>query len=124
MKMRHAHIHMRGIRGVALVEMGGPTLTITDANGKAWAFEDHRYCGPSVLKADGSTPADPQPGPKSEFWSCVSLWAQQGRRRAADGSCLWDAEPESELVHLGGRQYAIAGSLLAQRAQAQQKGPA
>lgn len=110
-------------RDVIFVLNGGPTLMITDANGKPWTFEDHPYCGPNVVQADGSTPADPQPGQRSPFWRCVNLWIAQGRRRNSGGTCLWEPEPEPELFHLGGRNYAVAGSKLAQRAQAQKGQP-
>lgn len=105
-------------RDVIFIMNRGPTLTITDAKGKAWTFEDHPYCGPNVVLDDGATPADPQPGPRSQFWQCVDLWTAQGRRRNPDGSCLWEPEPDPPLVHLGGRHYAYAGSKLALRAQA------
>lgn len=94
------------------ISYGGPDRRIRDATGKAWRFEMHPYCGPAVRNASGEL-ADQQPGPRSPFWSAVTLWARQGGVIGPDGFCAWRPEPEPGLVHLGGRNYAIAGSALA-----------
>lgn len=77
-----------------------------------YVFEMHHYCGPALLNKDGN-PADRQPTPNHPFWTAVTLWAQQGKHVGADGLCIWAPEPEPELVHLGGRNYAEKGSALA-----------
>lgn len=94
------------------ISYGGPNRQIKDATGKAWRFEMHPYCGPAVQGDDGELAAK-QPGESSPFWAAVNLWAQQGAAIGPDGFCAWQPEPEPNLVHLDGRNYAIAGSALA-----------
>lgn len=103
---------MKGVH----ISWGGPDRKITDAAGKAWTFEDHPRLGPVALNARGEE-ASEQPGSRSAFWPAWQAWKDQGKRLAADGcTCMWDAPPPAEpLVHLGGRNYALAGSDLARR---------
>lgn len=93
---------------------GGPDRQIKDATGKVWRFEMHPYCGP-VVQDDSGELAAKQPGPRSPFWTAVTLWAQQGAVIGPDGFCAWRPEPQPHLVHLGGRDYALAGSALAEK---------
>lgn len=93
---------------------GGPDRQIKDATGKVWRFEMHPYSGPAVQDSRGEL-ADKQPGERSPFWAAVALWAQQGAVIGPDGLCTWKPEPEPMLVHLGGRNYASAGSGLAEK---------
>lgn len=95
------------------ISYGGPDRKIRDAVGKEWKFEMHPRFGPIVLDRRGDTAAD-QPGARSPFWVAVQLWAKRGAAIGPDGLCTWAPEPEPELVHLGGRNYALAGSTLAQ----------
>jgi hypothetical protein len=96
------------------ISYGGPDRQIKDATGKVWRFEMHPYCGPAVQNDDGEL-AEKQPGARSPFWVAVSLWAQQGAVIGSDGLCTWKPEPEPTLTHLGGRNYALAGSAFAQK---------
>lgn len=85
------------------ISMGGPTLKIS-VNGKILSFEDHPYCGPTLLKRNGD-PAVHQP---STFLNAVTLWYQQGKR-LEDGLCRWDTEPQPITKHMGGRRWKIIG---------------
>ncbi len=85
---------------------------IIEADGKRWNFEMHRMFGPWVLDKHGD-PEDKQPGPRSKFWTVVTLWVEQGSQVNAEGVCVWSEPVEPVLVHLGGRHYAVAGSALA-----------
>jgi hypothetical protein len=99
------------------ISFGGPDRKITDADGKAWTFEDHPQFGPIVLNARGD-PAASQPGSRSAFWPAWKAWSDGGKRLQADcATCIWEpAQPDRvQLVHLGGRNYALAGSALAKR---------
>ena len=97
------------------VSLGGPDRRIVDATGKAWTFEDHPRLGPVVLNKRGDV-AKQQPGSRSAFWPAWQAWKEQGKRVQADGlSCMWEAPAAPELVHLGGRNFALARSKLAQR---------
>ena len=96
------------------ISYGGQNRKIRDATGKEWKFEMHPRFGPAVLDRRGE-PVDDQPGPLSPFWAAVTLWAQQGGVIGADGFCAWQPEPEPDVVHLGGRNYAVAGSKLAEQ---------
>lgn len=96
------------------ISYGGPDRQIRDASGKAWKFEMHPRFGPIVLDHRGN-PADEQPAEGAPFWQAIKLWASQGAVLGPDGFCTWTPEPEPELVHLGGRHYAIAGSTLAKK---------
>lgn len=91
-----------------------PRNFLIEVGGKRLHFEMHRWCGPAVLNSAGD-PAEEQPGPQHKFWTAVTLWNQQGRQVDADGLCVWQSPMEPELVHLGGRNYAAAGTALAQR---------
>lgn len=96
------------------ISYGGPDRRIRDAAGNAWKFEMHPRVGPIVLDRQGN-PADTPPGALAAFWDAVKLWAKQGAVIGPDGLCTWKPEPEPTLVHLGGRNYAIAGSGLAKK---------
>lgn len=96
------------------ISYGGPDRRIKDATGKVWNFEMHPYSGPATTNQRGEI-AEKQPGERSPFWAAVTQWAQQGGVVDATGLCQWTPEPEPALVHLGGRNYAIAGSALAKK---------
>lgn len=98
------------------ISMGGPDRKIIDRDGRRWLFEDHPRLGPIVLNGRGDEERV-QPGSRSAFWPAWTAWKDQGKRLQADDiTCLWDAPPPPEpLVHLGGRNYALPGSRLAQR---------
>lgn len=91
------------------ISYGGPDRRIKDATGKVWRFEMHPHPGPAVRDARDEL-ADQQPGERSLFFQAVNLWARQGGVIGPDGLCTWRPEPEPRLAHLGGRNYAIAGS--------------
>lgn len=97
---------------------GGPTQRIKDQKDRIWNFEMHPICGPSVVDPNTEMPWDKQPSEKSPFWPAVHAWIDQGKRVDAHGLCIWTPVEEPELVHLGGRNYALAGSKLAQSAAA------
>jgi hypothetical protein len=97
------------------ISWGGQDRRITDEAGKSWLFEDHPRFGPIVLNRRGE-PASTQPGSRSPFWTAWQWWNQGGKKLNADGiTCVWEKPAEPELVHLGGRNYALARSKLAQR---------
>mgnify|MGYP003593656314 CR=1 FL=1 len=96
------------------ISYGGPDRRIKDATGKVWRFEMHPYCGPAVQDSSGEL-AKKQPGDRSPFWDAVSLWTRQGAVVGPDGLCAWKPEPEPKLVHPGGRNYAEAGSAIAEK---------
>ena len=97
--------------GRALIMMGGPDCII-EIDGKRQCFEMHPMFGPAVQNARGE-PADKQPGPRSKFWTAVTLWVEQGSQINAEGVCVWVEPAAPDLVHLGGRNFAVAGSALA-----------
>jgi hypothetical protein len=97
------------------ISLGGPDRFITDANGKLWTFEMHRYFGPSVLTKNGDI-AKRQPGEKSPFWHAFTAWSQQGERVDENGRCIWIEPEKPRLIHLGGRNYAIEGSAIGSKA--------
>lgn len=106
------------IRTIVHISWGGPDRFITDEDGKRWKFEDHPRFGPVILNRRGDEAAT-QPGSRSKFWPAWLAWNDQGKRIEArsDGTtCIWDKPEEPELVHLGGRNYTLARSKLAQRA--------
>lgn len=84
---------------------GGPIQTL-DAGGKRFLFEFHPYCGPVVVNAKTHEPLSRQPGERNAFWVAVTQWAKQGKR-VVDGVCVWEPEPEPEMVHLGGRHWML-----------------
>lgn len=90
------------------ISRAGPTRVITDARGKRWTFEMHRYCGPIVLNKS-LDPRPTQPGEKSPFWHAVSRWAQGGERLDEKGECVWQEEPQPILEHMGGKHYRVVG---------------
>jgi hypothetical protein len=99
---------------------GGPVRRLKDKNGRIWTFEMHPYCGPSAVDPNTEIPWVKQPSEKSPFWPAVHAWISQGQHVDAYGLCIWSPTAEPDLVHLGGRNYAYAGSKLAQRVQAQE----
>lgn len=101
---------------------GGPIQRIRAANGQIWTFEMHPVCGPVVVNPATEMPMDRQPGEKSPFWGAVHAWLDQGRLVDQSGLCQWAPPGDPpKLVHLGGRNYAYAGTKLAQRS-AEQEG--
>ena len=104
---------------VVHILQGGPTQRIRAADGCIWSFEMHPVCGPVTVNPSTGAPMERQPAERSSFWNAVHLWLEQGRLVDKTGLCQWTAQDEPKLVHLGGRNYAYAGSKLAQRAQAQ-----
>ena len=96
------------------ISWGGLDRLITDAAGKVWKFEDHPRFGPIILNRRGD-PAASQPGSRSPFWSAWTAWRDGGKKVDAAGVCEWAAPAPEPLVHLGGRNYALARSKLAQR---------
>ena len=91
-----------------------PRNYLIEVDGQRIHFEMHRWFGPAVLNAAGD-PARNQPGPRHKFWTAVTRWSQQGRRVGEDGLCIWGVPAEPELVHIGGRNYAIKDSALAMK---------
>lgn len=92
------------------ISVGGPDRKITDAQGKAWVFEDHPRFGPIVLKKAGGDPAPTQPGERSPFWRAWRCWSDQGKRLAGD-VCVWGEPAPCVVEHMGGRHYrVISGS--------------
>jgi hypothetical protein len=85
---------------------GGPDCTIIDRTGKKWLFEDHPYCGPSVLNRKTLEIMDKEPGPRSPFWEAVQRWYDTGKR-IVDGLCVWEPKKEPKLKHLGGNHYLV-----------------
>ena len=88
---------------VCCILNGGPELEI-QVNGVRYKFEDHPYCGPTILNRRGE-PASVQP---TQFLRAASLWAQQGRK-LEDGLCVWYHKPEPILEHLAGKHFMITG---------------
>jgi hypothetical protein len=68
---------------------GGPKRKIR-IDGKPYLFEEHPYCGPLPVRADG----DARPlGAAHPFWTAVTEWWQAGRRIDRDGWCVWELAP-------------------------------
>ena len=88
---------------------GGKDYLIKDSSGKEWKFEDHPYCGPTVLNKKGD-PAPNQPNGKSLLWVCINLWITQGKK-SNYGVCIYELIEEKKpiLKHMGGRHYKIVG---------------
>lgn len=57
-----------------------PVHAITDAAGRSWRFEQTRYFGPVLVRADGE-PLSRQPGTRSAFWPAYEQWRAQQRAR-------------------------------------------
>lgn len=68
--------------------VGGDIHIIVDETGRRWRFEDHHYCGPSVVNRRGE-PVASQPGERSPYWRAVLAWIDQGRLLDVDGVCFW-----------------------------------
>lgn len=96
------------------ISYGGPDRVITDQKGKQWHFEDHPHCGTTVTDKYGNI-KDAQQGSRSQFWKCVNLWIEQGKRVTEKGGCIWEPEVKQEWVCIGGKNYAPKGSALAKR---------
>ena len=95
------------------ISYGGPQRVIFDAKGHRWDFEMHRYFGPSVTNRIGDI-KDKQPGERSPFWHAFNAWMGQGQKLSGD-ICQWTEPQVLEMVHLGGRNYALPGSALAKQ---------
>jgi hypothetical protein len=93
---------------------GGPDRWITDSQQVEWKFEDHPRFGPIRLNKRGDM-HKVQPGARSAFWPAWTAWDRGGRRVDANGRCIYDPPAQEDLVHLGGRNYALARSRLAQK---------
>ena len=87
------------------ISYGGPDRQIRDADGKAWKFEMDRR----------GEPADKQPGSRAPVGVAGQHWANHGALNRPARVCHRAPAPAPPLVHLGGRQYAIAGSALAKK---------
>ena len=101
------------------ISLGGPDRVLVDGVGIVWRFEDHPRCGPIMLNRRGD-PKPTQPSESSLFWDAWKAWADQGKRlEGMYGNfplCKWDEPPKPpRLVHLGGRNYAEEGSVLANK---------
>jgi hypothetical protein len=83
---------------------GGPDRHIR-VGGADFRFEDHPRCGPMLLTATGEIASNQRP--RSPFWVAVTRWYAGGKQVGADGYCTWEPEPETKIVHLGGRHYAV-----------------
>jgi len=104
---------------VVHILQGGPTQRIRAADGRIWSFEMHPVCGPVTVNPSTGEPMVRQPAERSSFWNAVHQWLAQGRLVNKTGLCLWSEPDAPKLVHLGGRNYAYAGSKVAKRAHAQ-----
>lgn len=61
------------------------TAKIIDSTGKEWFFEEHPYCGPTVLNKIGEMKSR-QPGRRSLFWESYKEWIKEKERNAAQNS--------------------------------------
>lgn len=95
------------------ISLGGPQRVIVDAKGRRWDFEMHPYFGPSVTNRAGDI-KDKQPGMRSSFWHAFYAWQDQGKKLDGD-VCQWIEPVKPEYVCIGGKNYALAGSKLAQQ---------
>lgn len=100
------------------ISIGGPTRLIVDGKNRAWYFEDHPHFGPAVSDRKGNIKED-QPPESSPFWAAVSYWHQQGKVISDTGLCVWMTPPKPKLVRIGGKNYALEGSALAEKYGAQ-----
>jgi hypothetical protein len=96
------------------ISIGGPTRLIVDGKGREWYFEDHPYCGPAVSDKKGNI-KNTQPPESSPFWAAVTHWYQQGKVISDTGLCVWMTPPKPKLVRIGGKNYALEGSVLAEK---------
>lgn len=87
------------------ISMGGPDRQIS-VGGKIYTFEDHPFCGPTLLNKGGD-PIDLKDHPQ-DFLEAASLWVQQGRR-TENGLCVWYHPAEPIVEHIGGRHYRYVG---------------
>lgn len=53
-------------------------------------FEYHHFCGPTLLEADGWTPAPPPPE-DHPFWPLLTAWIQHGRQVDGEGFAITEA---------------------------------
>lgn len=73
------------------VSFGGPTLRI-NVGGRVVLFEEHRYCGPLPVDAQGNGRSL---GPRHSFWRSVTDWYRLGKPLNPDGTCRWVKEVAS-----------------------------
>ena len=85
---------------------GGPTRKILDRKCKTWRFEDHPYCGPTVVDRNDD-PKDVQPPESSPFWEAVNCWYAQGKQMIDNGFCKWQPPTVQKMKHIGGRHYEL-----------------
>ena len=74
-------------------------------DGMVHDFEDHPYCGPTLLNRNGE-PLRRQP---RRFLEAASQWYQNARRIGKDGLCEWFEPQKNILKHLGGNHYEVVG---------------
>lgn len=98
-------IHGKDHNGNPFILTYSPDYRITDAKGREWWFEEHSYCGPSVLTKKGDPMAN-QPGERSPFWHAYQCWADQGRK-VGDGVCVWHEPPPRKVRRCDGRNEAL-----------------
>jgi hypothetical protein len=81
-----AHIKHRHTVGV--VHFAGHPITMVASNGKAYQFEWHSYCGPTVLTSQGE-PRTNQLPERDPFWAALTLWINQGMRVDENHHAVW-----------------------------------
>ena len=59
-----------------------PSYTIM-VRGRAYRFEMHHYCGPTLLRKDGEM-SNRIPGENHPFWWAVTCWDRQGQRTGGE----------------------------------------
>lgn len=91
---------------LACILTGGPTYTIV-ADGHRWTFEDHPYCGPSVIGKRGDVLSN-QPVARSQFWRACELWRAQGKRVDAGGLCAWSEPPPERWLQIVGSRMLVS----------------
>jgi len=90
-----------GGRGAIITGANSPEFDIV-VRGERIRFELHWYCGPTPLTKRGGVR---ELGPRHPFWLAATLWLAQGKRIGNEGLCIWEPEPEPELIHLWGKHY-------------------
>ncbi len=55
-----------------------------------WTFEEHAYCGPTLLDANGEPTTALLDSETHPFWGHYERWVQQGRRVDNQARCLVD----------------------------------